>query len=57
MITKEIVDKELYVWIWTNGKKSLLYKRWLDKDYGMIMDRQPFTSKDVEKFKNTNRKL
>lgn len=47
MITKEKIGNELYVWIWERGLKSLLYKRWLDKDYGMVMDKQPFTAKDV----------
>ena len=48
MITKEKINNELYVWIWEKGIKSLLYKRWLTRDYGMVMDRQPFTAKDVE---------
>lgn len=34
MIYKEIIGKELYVWM--NGK--LLYKRWLDEGYGIIFD-------------------
>lgn len=51
MITKEIIGNELYVWIFSGGKKSLLYKRWLDKGYGMVMCRQPFTAKDTEYFK------
>lgn len=54
MITKEIYNKnELYVWIWERGLKKLLYKRWLDRDYGMVMDRQPFTAKDTEEFKQS----
>jgi hypothetical protein len=32
MITKQIVGKELYVYL--NG--VLLYKRWLDKKYGIV---------------------
>lgn len=47
-IHKEVVGNELYVWC--NG--SLLYKRWIKQDYGMVMDRQPFTAKDTESFKN-----
>lgn len=47
-VYKEVVGNELYVWC--NG--SLLYKRWLKQDYGMVMDRQPFTAKDTESFKN-----
>lgn len=52
MIVKEKKGNELYVWILIRGIKNLLYKRWLDKDYGMVMDRQPFTAKDTESFKN-----
>lgn len=33
MVHKEIIGNELYVYM--NG--SLLYKRWLNRDYGMIM--------------------
>jgi len=51
MVTKERIGNELYVWIWVGGKRDLLYKRWLDKGYGVVMDRQPFTAKDVESFK------
>jgi hypothetical protein len=50
MITKEKIGNELYVWIWIKGKAELLYKRWINKDYGMVMDRQPFTAKDTESF-------
>jgi hypothetical protein len=32
MITKQIIGKELYVYL--NG--NLIYKRWLDKQYGMV---------------------
>lgn len=35
MVYKEIIGRELYVYM--NG--SLLYKRWLDQDHGMIMDK------------------
>lgn len=54
MITKEKVGNELYVYIFCpiKRKMDLLYKRWIDKDYGMVMDRQPFTAKDTELFKN-----
>lgn len=48
MVTKKIIGNELYVYIWVGGKRDLLYKRWLDKGFGMVMDRQPFTAKDVE---------
>lgn len=51
MITKTTEGNQLFVWIWIKGKAELLYKRWLGKDYGIIMDRQPFTSKDTESFK------
>ena len=50
MIKKEKIGSELYVWIWERGLKKLLYKRWLNRDYGMVMDRQPFTAKDTESF-------
>jgi hypothetical protein len=51
MIKKESVGKELYIYIFCPIKRKwdLLYKRWLDKNYGMIMDRQPFTANDVDK--------
>jgi hypothetical protein len=48
MITSEKVKNELYVWIWIRGIKQLLYKRWLDRGFGMVMDIQPFTAKDTE---------
>ena len=48
MITKEIVNNELYVWIYKKGMKNLLYKRWLNKGRGMIMCKQPFTAKDIK---------
>ena len=51
MITKTRVGDELYVWIWERGLKKLLYKRWINRNYGMVMDRQPFTTKDTEEFK------
>ena len=47
MITKINTGLELYVYM--NG--TLLYKRWLEKGYGVVFDRQPFTAKDVEQFK------
>lgn len=49
MVHKKVIGRELYVYM--NG--SLLYKRWLDYDYGMVMCRQPFTAKDVESFRLT----
>jgi hypothetical protein len=46
MITKQIIGKELYVYL--NGK--LIYKRWLDKQYGMIFCKLGnFTAKDIKK--------
>lgn len=48
MITKEIHGDELYVWIWIRGLKQLLYKRWLSRGYGMVMDRIPFTAKEID---------
>ena len=52
MIFKEVIGRELYVYIVCPIKRKieLLYKRWLNYDYGMVMDRQPFTAKDVEEF-------
>lgn len=50
MITKTTEDNQLFVWIWIKGKAELLYKRWINKDYGMVMGRQPFTAKDTESF-------
>jgi hypothetical protein len=47
MITKEILNNELFVFIIKNGKKEILYKRWLDRNYGIVMCKQPFTAKDV----------
>lgn len=55
MIIKETKNNELYVYIIIDGIKSLLYKRWLNLGYGMVMDRQPFTAKDTEQFKNSKR--
>lgn len=52
MIEKQTINNELYVWIikYPYGKQ-LLYKRWLNYGYGVVMDRQPFTAKDVESVK------
>ncbi len=47
MVYKEVKNGELYVWM--NG--SLLYKRWINRGYGMVMCRTAFTAKDVEQFK------
>jgi hypothetical protein len=48
MIYKEVIGKELYVYM--NG--SLLYKRWLDYNYGMIFCNiwgwRPFNSKSKD---------
>ena len=46
LVTKEVVGRELYVYM--GG--SLLYKRWLDRGYGMVFPHtgHPFTAKDVE---------
>lgn len=53
-LEKEQIGNELYVWIWERGLKKLLYKRWLDKDYGMVMGNPEhggaFTAKDTESF-------
>lgn len=51
MITKQIIGRELYVWFTGNGKTELLYKRWLDKGYGMVMGNPSFTAKDTEELK------
>ncbi len=48
MITKERIENELYVWIWTRGLKQLLYKRWISRGYGMVMDRIPFTCREID---------
>ncbi|HMT02286.1 MAG TPA: hypothetical protein PKD00_03100 [Burkholderiales bacterium] len=57
MIKKEQILNELYVYIFCPIKRKwdLLYKRWLDKNYGKVMDRQPFTAKDVEINKTKNK--
>lgn len=56
MIKKEVIKNELYVWILCPIKRKwdLLYKRWINRDYGMVMDRQPFTAKGTEQFKNSH---
>lgn len=50
MIFKEKIGNELHVFIFCPIKRKLdlLYKRWIDKDYGMVNDRQPFTAKDID---------
>lgn len=49
MIEKEVIGNELYVYITRYGfGRSLLYKRWINKGYGMVMDRIPFTAKDID---------
>lgn len=51
MIIKKVINNELYVWM--NG--SLLYKRWINQNYGMVFcnkwGNRNFTAKDVEGFK------
>lgn len=49
MIKKEQIGQELYVWIFCPIKRKwdLMYKRWLNLGYGMVMDRIPFTAKDI----------
>jgi hypothetical protein len=56
MITKEKHGDELYVYIWIRGKKHLIYKRWLKKGYGKVMDRTPFTAKDIDNQKERGNK-
>jgi hypothetical protein len=56
MITKEILNNELFVFIIKNGRKEILYKRWLDRNYGIVMCKQPFTAKDVCKINIDNEK-
>lgn len=51
MIYKEIIGNELYVW--RNGQ--LLYKRWINEGYGMVMCRSAFTAKDTESFRSLNK--
>ena len=55
MIKKETIGNELYIWIFCPLKRGwdLLYKRWINKDYGVVMDRTPFTAKDTELFKQS----
>lgn len=50
MIKKEVIKDELYVWIFCPIKRKwdLLYKRWINKGFGIIMDRLPFTSKEIK---------
>lgn len=50
MIKKETIHNQLYVWIFCPIKRKwdLLYKRWIDNGYGMVMDRIPFTAKDID---------
>lgn len=53
MIHKERIGNELYVYC--NGK--LLYKRWIDKGYGIVFDKfgLPFTAKDVNALNNPSK--
>ena len=50
MIKKEITETELYVWIFCPIKRKwdLLYKRWLKNGFGMVMDRMPFTAREID---------
>lgn len=57
MIKKEVIKNELYVWIYEKGLKQLLYKRWINRGFGVVMDRQPFTAKDTELFKKPGMKI
>jgi hypothetical protein len=54
MISKSKIGNELYVYIFCPIKRrwDLLYKRWIDKGYGKVMDRQPFSAKDTESFRD-----
>ncbi len=53
MIKKENIGNELQVWIFCPIKRKwdLLYKRWIKNGYGMVMDRMPFTAKDIDQNK------
>lgn len=53
MIKKETIVNELYVYIFCPIKRKwdLLYKRWLDRGYGKVMDILPFTAKDIDQNK------
>lgn len=50
MIKSETIGNEVYVYIFFEGKKELLYKRWLNYGYGKVFDKfgPPFSAKDVE---------
>ena len=54
MIKKQRIEHELYVWILCPIKRrwDLLYKRWLDRDYGVVMGRLPFNAREVDKEQN-----
>ncbi len=51
MIVKERIGNELYIYILYEGMKRLLYKRWIDKEYGVVMCKISFSAKDVENIK------
>ena len=53
MIKKETIVNELYVYIFCPIKRKwdLLYKRWLDRGHGKVMDILPFTAKDIDQNK------
>lgn len=55
MVHKEIIGNELYVYM--NG--SLLYKRWLNKNHGMVFCPifRNFTSSDTESFVEQTKKI
>lgn len=40
---KEVIGNELYLY---NTKGQLIYKRWLDYDYGKVMDVMPYGKND-----------
>lgn len=44
MITTQTHNNELYVYC--DGK--LIYKRWLEKNYGIVFCTSPFTAKEVD---------
>ena len=58
MIIKQKIGNELYIYISNNGKIELLYKRWINRGYGMVFCNTfgNFTAKDNESFKQTIKK-
>jgi hypothetical protein len=47
MLSKEKIGNKLYIWFWERG---------LNKDFVMVMDRQPFTAKDTKSFNQSIKK-